>query len=493
MLYQLSYITLSMGCKCKWIFRLSKHFYQNDCKALFRIVLIIILLIIFSSNILLSLLFNPEKFMAQLIFVLFLAAGSWFFARNAMKIRRNILLGVPINRSDNITERMLTMLKVAFGQTKMVVRPVAGIMHFVIYAGFVIINIEVLEIIIDGIFGTHRVFAPFLGGFYNFLIGSFEWLAFGVLAVCVVFLSRRNILKLKRFSGTEMTIWPKSDANYILIIEILLMSAFLTMNGADLKLQEAGAEHYITAGAFPISSIIAGWLTSNVDSLIFIERFCWWFHIIGILAFLNYLPYSKHFHILLAFPATYYSNLKPKGRFTNPESIQNEIKAMMDTSFVPPVSETPIRFGAKDVHDLSWKSLMDAYSCTECGRCTSQCPANMTGKLLSPRKILMDTRDRLTEVGNNIEKHGKDFNDNKSLLYDYISTEELWACTTCNACTEACPINLDPLAVIVDLRRYLVLEESKSPQSLNAMFNNVENNGAPWQFSPADRLNWANS
>ncbi len=431
--------------------------------------------------------------MSQLIFILFLGAGAWFFAQNAMKVRRNILLGIPINRSDNPSERWMTVLKIAFGQTKMILRPIPGIMHFVIYAGFLIINIEVLEIMIDGIFGTHRVFGSFLGGFYNFLIASFEWLAFGVFAVCVVFLARRNILKLKRFSGVEMTSWPKSDANYILIIEILLMSAFLTMNAADLRLQQAGIDHYAPYGSFPISSVIANWLPSSISTLIFIERFCWWFHIIGILAFLNYLPYSKHFHIVLAFPATYYSNLKPRGEFTNPESVSNEVKAMMDSSFVPPVSETPIRFGAKDVQDLSWKSLMDAYSCTECGRCTSQCPANMTGKLLSPRKILMDTRDRLTEVGKNIDKHGKDFSDSKSLLHDYISPEELWACTTCNACTEACPINLDPLAVIIDLRRYLVLEESKSPQSLNAMFNNVENNGAPWQFSPADRLNWADT
>lgn len=428
----------------------------------------------------------------QLLFIALTAAAVYLFSKNIARIRRNILLGRDIDRSDRASERWMTMLKVAFGQTKMATRPVPFIFHFLIYAGFIIINIEVLEIIIDGVFGTHRIFAPLLGSLYNFLIGSFEFLAFGVWLACVVFLARRNLIKLKRFSGTEMTAWPKSDANYILIVEILLMSAFLIMNAADFKLQQLGAEHYIQAGSFPISSMLTGLLPTEVSSLIFIERACWWFHIIGILAFLNYVPYSKHFHIFLAFPNTYFSNLEAKGKLTNMQSVSNEVKAMLDPSFVPDASVTPGRFGAKDVQDLTWKQLMDSYTCTECGRCTSVCPANQTGKLLSPRKIMMDTRDRLTEFGNHIEKNGKDAIDEKTLLDNYITREELWACTSCNACTEACPVNIDPLSIIIDLRRYLVMEESAAPSSLNAMQTNIETNGAPWKFSPSDRANWVN-
>jgi heterodisulfide reductase subunit C len=428
----------------------------------------------------------------QLLFVLALVGAIWLFYRNVSKIRRNILLGRDLDRSDRSSERWMTMIKVAFGQTKMAVRAVPFIFHFIIYAGFIIINLEVLEIMIDGIFGTHRIFAPLLGNLYNVLIGSFEVLALGVWLACVVFFARRNIINLKRFSGTEMTTWPKSDANYILITEVLLMSAFLLMNAADLKLQTLGAEHYINAGSFPVSQYLVNLLPENINSLIAIERGMWWFHILGILAFLNYVPYSKHFHIFLAFPNTYFSNLDAKGKFTNMQSVTNEVKAMLDPSFVPPVVENPGRFGAKDVQDLNWKQLMDAYTCTECGRCTSNCPANQTGKLLSPRKIMMDTRDRLTEVGNNIDKHGKDFKDDKSLLDNYISREELWACTSCNACTEACPVNIDPLAIIMDLRRYLVMEESAAPSSLNAMQTNIETNGAPWKFAASDRTNWVN-
>lgn len=428
----------------------------------------------------------------QLLFVLALAGAIWLFYRNVSKIRRNILLGRDLDRSDRSSERWMTMLKVAFGQTKMAVRAVPFIFHFIIYAGFIIINLEVLEIMIDGIFGTHRIFAPLLGSLYNVLIGSFEVLALGVWIACVVFFARRNIINLKRFSGTEMTSWPKSDANYILITEVLLMSAFLLMNAADLKLQELGADHYIKAGSFPVSQYLINLLPDSINSLIAIERGMWWFHILGILAFLNYVPYSKHFHIFLAFPNTYFSNLDAKGKFTNMQSVTNEVKAMLDPSFVPPVVENPGRFGAKDVQDLNWKQLMDAYTCTECGRCTSNCPANQTGKLLSPRKIMMDTRDRLTEVGNNIDKHGKDFKDDKSLLDNYITREELWACTSCNACTEACPVNIDPLSIIMDLRRYLVMEESAAPSSLNAMQTNIETNGAPWKFAASDRANWVN-
>jgi heterodisulfide reductase subunit C len=428
----------------------------------------------------------------QFIFLIIAAASIALFTKNIRKIIRNIKLGRDINRSDKPMERLITMLKVAFGQSKMTKKPLAAIMHLFVYLGFVIINLEVLEIIIDGVLGTHRIFAAPLGGLYNVLIASFEILAALVLLAVIVFYARRNIINLNRFKGVEMTNWPKTDANVILIVEVFLMSAFLFMNAADYKLQIAGAANYIQAGSFPISSFLLPILPDSQSALIAIERFCWWFHIIGIFAFLNYLPYSKHFHIVLAFPNTYYSNLEPKGELTNMASVSNEVKAMLNPSFVPePVAEGA-RFGAKDVQDLTWKNLMDAYTCTECGRCTSVCPANMTGKLLSPRKIMMDTRDRLVEVGNNIDKHGKDHQDGKSLLDDYISREEIWACTSCNACTDACPVNIDPLGIIVELRRYSVMEEAQAPTSLNNMFANIENNGAPWKYSPTDRANWTN-
>ncbi|WP_448700411.1 4Fe-4S dicluster domain-containing protein [Mucilaginibacter sp. AW1-3] len=429
---------------------------------------------------------------AQILFFVILAAAIYLFSKNVIKVRRNILLGKDTNRNDNPALRWKTMAKVALGQTKMVKRPFAALLHLFVYVGFVIINIEVLEILIDGLFGTHRIFSGFLGGLYGMLIGGFEVLAILVLLSCVVFLCRRNIAHLKRFSGTEMTSWPKSDANYILITEILLMTAFLTMNAADHKLQLLNFGHYIKAGSFPVSDVLSPLLPNTPQALEMIERGCWWFHIIGILAFLNYLPYSKHFHILLAFPNTYYSNLNPKGKFTNMDSVTTEVKAMLDPSFVPETLGEPGRFGVKDATDLTWKNLMEAYTCTECGRCTSVCPANITGKLLSPRKIMMDTRDRITEIGNNIDKNGADFKDEKALLDNYITREELWACTSCNACVEACPVNINPLEIITEMRRYIVMEESQAPASLNNMFGNVENNGAPWKYSPADRFNWAN-
>jgi heterodisulfide reductase subunit C len=426
---------------------------------------------------------------SQILFIALTIAAIAFFSFNLKKVIRNIKLGRPADRSDQPSKRLATMLKVAFGQTKMVVRPIPAALHFVVYAGFVIINIEVLEIMIDGIFGTHRIFGG-LGSMYNFLIGSFELLALGVWVACAIFLIRRNILKLKRFMARELTGWPKSDANYILFTEILLMTAFLFMNAADAKLQALGSHHYITAGSFPVSQLLQNLLPANEASLVAIERGCWWFHIIGILAFLNYLPYSKHFHILFAFPNTYFSNLEPKGEFTNMQSVTNEVKAMLDPSFTPPEAEAG-RFGAKDVNDLTWVNLMNAYTCTECGRCTAVCPANITGKLLSPRKIMMDTRDRMEEVGKNLDKGGAGFDDGKSLIDDYITREEIWACTSCNACVQACPINIDPLAIITDLRRYAVMEESQAPSSISTMLGNIENNGAPWKYSPADRLNWA--
>ncbi len=435
---------------------------------------------------------------SNFVFLLILIAAGGAFAWQVRKIRRNIMLGKPVDRNDRKAERLAIMTKVALGQSKMVVRPLAGIMHIFIYVGFVIINLEVLEIIIDGVFGTHRIFAS-LGGFYDFLIGSFEILALLVFVACVVFLARRNVGNIRRFTMSELKGWPKNDANIILIVEIVLMGAFLTMNAADYLLQMRGDPHYPLAGSFPVSSYIAP-LFENLtnDGLIAVERTAWWLHIVGILLFLNYLPISKHFHIILAFPNVYFSNLNPMGKLSSMDRVTQEVRLMMDPDADPYAAPpegaadvVPEKFGAKDVTDLTWKNLMDAYSCTECGRCTSECPANITGKLLSPRKIMMDTRDRLEEVGRNIDKHGKGHDDGKSLLRDYISEEELWACTTCNACVEACPVNISPLEIIVDLRRYLVMEESKSPPELTAVYNNIENNGAPWAFAQADRLKWA--
>ncbi len=432
---------------------------------------------------------------SSIVFIALLIAASFLFAKNLKTIIRNIKLGKDINRSDRKKERFALMAKVALGQSKIVVRPVAGILHILVYAGFIIINIEVLEIILDGILGSHRLFS-FFGKYYTYLISGFEILAMLVLVSCVIFLIRRNVLRIKRFSGVEMTSWPTSDANYILITEVLLMSAFLIMNAADTSLQNLNSFHYTKVGAFPISSLLLPILSSTGEgSLILLERSLWWFHIVGIFAFLNYLPYSKHFHILLAFPNVYFSKLEPKGQLDNMLSVKKEVELMFNPDADPYASPTepvgePLRFGAKDVVDLTWKQLMDSYTCTECGRCTSVCPANITGKLLSPRKIMMDTRDRLVEIGKGIDKHGKDFSDNKSLIRDYISEEEVLACTSCNACTEACPVNNDPLSIIVDLRRYLIMEESKSPTEWTGIFTNIENNGAPWQFSQADRLKW---
>lgn len=426
-----------------------------------------------------------------------LGLGFGFFAANVKKLIRNIKLGQDIDRSDNPKERWANMALIALGQSKMVKRPVAGILHIFVYLGFVIINIEVLEIIIDGLFGTHRVLS-FMGGFYDVLIGSFEILAILVLISVTVFLVRRNIIKLKRFIHNDLKGWPKSDANIILYFEITLMLLFLFLNASDLALQQMDAPHYVKAGAYPISQFLAPiFSNTNVGTLIIIERVLWWSHIAGILAFMNYLYFSKHLHILLAFPNTYFADLNPKGKFDNLESVTKEVKLMMDPNADPfaaqPLDENaaPTKFGASDVQDLNWVQLLNAYTCTECGRCTSACPANITGKKLSPRKIMMDTRDRLEEVGKNIDANKGIFvPDNKTLLNDYITAEELWACTTCNACVEECPVNISPLSIIMDMRRYLVMEQSAAPMSLNAMMTNVENNAAPWQYSQQDRLNW---
>lgn len=437
------------------------------------------------------------SYLDNILFVILLAAGFGYFALNIKKIWRNIKLGTKVNRFDNPSARWNNMAMIALGQSKMVRRPIAGILHIIVYVGFVIINIELLEIIIDGIFGTHRIFS-FMGGFYDFLIASFEVLALLVIIAVVAFWIRRNVIKLWRFIHSDLKGWPKSDANIILYFEVVLMVLFLTMNAADYHLQIAGAEHYTRAGSFPVSGFIAPLFNGlSVDTVIVIERAAWWLHIAGILAFMNYLYFSKHLHILLAFPNTYFARLDPKGKFENLESVTAEVKLMMDPNADPfaaqPATEgeMPAKFGASDVHDLNWVQLLNAYTCTECGRCTEACPANITGKKLSPRKIMMDTRDRLEEVGKNIDKNKDTFvDDGKMLLNDYITPEELWACTTCNGCVEACPVSIDPLSIIMDMRRYLVMEQSAAPKELNNVMTNIENNGAPWQYSQMDRLNW---
>ncbi|APZ47515.1 Fe-S oxidoreductase [Polaribacter reichenbachii] len=435
------------------------------------------------------------QYLTNIFFIIALIAGIGFFVMNIKKLSRNIKLGKDVNRTDRKSERLKNMMMIALGQSKMVKRPFSGFLHIIVYVGFIIINIEVLEIIIDGIFGTHRIFLGVLGdAFYGFLIGTFEILAALVFVAVVIFWLRRNVSNIKRFLSKEMKGWPKNDGNYILYFEMVLMTLFLVMNATDPTFQQAGIGN-------PISQFITPLFDGfSADTIHAIERTAWWIHILGILVFLNYLYYSKHLHILLAFPNTYFANLNPKGQFNNLESVTNEVKLMMDPDADPyampeeGAEETvPEKFGASDVTDLNWVQLLNAYTCTECGRCTSSCPANLTGKKLSPRKIMMDTRDRLEEVGRNIDTNNGVFvDDNKQLLNDYISPEELWACTSCNACVEECPVNIDPLSIIMDMRRYLVMEQSAAPQELNMMMTNVENNGAPWQYNQQDRLNWAN-
>jgi len=432
--------------------------------------------------------------LSQIVFLALMAAAVRLFAGNLMQIRRNILLGIDEDLSDHKGLRWKNMILFALGQKKMFRKPIPALMHLVIYAGFIIINIEILEIILDGMLGTHRLFLAPLGAFYGFVINFFEWLAVGVTAVCIGFLARRNILKLKRFISHDLDGWPRSDANYILIAEIILMSLFIMMNATDRALQIKGAAGYHETGNFFFSGNLAVYFSGlSTQTLVVIERTCWWLHIAGILAFLNYLPYSKHLHILLAFPNAYYMRLEPQGEMQNMPAIQQEVKLMMDPAAASeaPASDAVPVFGAKDVFDLSWKSLMDAYSCTECGRCSASCPANLTGKKLSPRKIMMDTRDRLEAVGTNIKKNGSFISDEKTLLHHYISTEELRACTSCNACVTECPVGISPLHIILELRRNLVMDESNAPQEWNSVFGNIENNFAPWKFSPQDRGQWA--
>ena len=436
------------------------------------------------------------SYLPNFIFALILFSAIFLFRRNILFIKRNIQMGRAIDRSDRTSTRWYNMIRIAFGQSKMVTKPIAGILHVIVYVGFIIINIELIEIILDGLFGTHRLFAPYLGELYNLLIASFEILAALVLVSVVLFWLRRNAIKIRRFCKPEMKGWPKKDADYILYFEIVLMTLFLSMNATDQLLQEFGETNYTQAGLFPVSKLLTPLFSSfSIESLIVLEKTFWWLHIIGILIFLNYLYYSKHLHILLAFPNTFFQNLNPKGSFKNNEAVTKEVKLMMDPiadHYAPSTEDiVPEKFGASDVIDLNWVQLMNAYTCTECGRCADDCPANQTGKLLSPRKIMMDTRDRLEEVGKNINLNGRFVDDGKQLLDDYITKEELWACTSCNACVESCPIGIDPLSIIMDMRQYLVMEESSAPGDLNNMMSNIENNGAPWPFNNQDRMLWA--
>ena len=430
----------------------------------------------------------------QFVFLLVCIAAIALFTKKIREIRRNILLGREEDLTDQPMQRWNNMVLLALGQKKMFKNPLVALLHLIVYAGFIIINIEIIEIILDGLTGSHRLLLPYFGQYYPLLINAFEILAAGVIIACVLFIARRHIMNIVRFRSTDLTGWPRKDALVILLTEIVLMGLFLLMNGADNALQHKPDSGYPETGAFLISGMLSNSLSSlSTAQLVLIERSCWWLHIIGIFTFLNYLPWSKHLHILLAFPNSYYARLQPVGAMPNMPSVQNEVLYAMEPEKAPSASDVVPSFGAKDIKDLSWKNLLDAYSCTECGRCSSACPANITGKRLSPRKIMMATRDRLEEVGRNISKEGSFKEDGKTLLHDYISVEELRACTTCNACVEACPVSISPLDIIVQLRRSLIMEESNAPQEWNALFSNMENNFAPWQFSPEDREKWAQS
>jgi heterodisulfide reductase subunit C len=428
------------------------------------------------------------EYISQIAFLLVLAVAGYFLAQRIGSIKKNINLGKEVDRSDNKSQRWKNTLLIAFGQKKMFKKPLPAFLHLLIYVGFLVINLEVLEFIIDGIAGTHRIFAPVLGDAYSVAINIFEFLAVAVLVSCVAFLWRRNVVPVKRLKS--LSGWAKLDGNLILVIEIILMFAILTMNATD-QLLQGKDEHYVQTGSFFFSSFLTPLFEGmSVNALVFTERFAWWFHIIGILAFAVYVTYSKHLHIFMAFPNTYFARLTPQGKMNNMDEVTTEVKSMLGMDAGAPPAEVA-RLGAKDATDLTWVNLMNAYACTECGRCTAECPANLTGKKLSPRKIMMDTRDRITEIGDNI-KAGKEAESGSALFSDeYISSEELNACTSCNACVEACPININPLDIILQGRRYMAMEESSSPQSWNAMFQNVETSFAPWKFPPTDRFKWA--
>ncbi|MBP7931214.1 MAG: (Fe-S)-binding protein [Chitinophagaceae bacterium] len=432
-------------------------------------------------------------FLPQILFLIAFAIAIYFFAIRISGIRRNILLGLPEDLNDQPEKRWKNLFLLALGQKKMFKNPLVAFLHFIIYAGFIIINIEVLEILIDGLFGTHRLFNSYIPSLYTYLINIFELLAAGVILVCLIFLFRRHFMHLWRFKHPDLTGWPSKDAFFILVTEIILMGLFLSMNATDTILQSKAYGLYADqiTGNFIVSSLLHPlFIGFSNETLVIIERSAWWLHILGIFAFLNYLPWSKHLHIILAFPNAYYSRLTPQGKLNNMPTVQNEVLYAFQPELAPTEATTGTnKFGASDIHELSWKNILDAYSCTECGRCSNACPASQTGKLLSPRSIMMKTRDRAEEIGKRLD-NGITEPDGKSLLFDYITEEELRACTTCNACVEECPVSISPVDIIVQLRRYLVMEKSSAPQEWTMMFGNIENNFAPWKFSPTDRSKW---
>ena len=428
---------------------------------------------------------------SQILFAILLISMGFLIFRRVKTIIRNIRLGRKIDISDRKPERWRNMFWMALGQKKMFDRPLVGVMHLIIYAGFFLINIEVLEIVLDGLLGTHRIFLQPLGAFYSVVIHFFELLALGVAGVCVVFLARRNVAGIARFQSRDLNRFPRLDANLILIFEIILMAAFLGMNAADHILQSRGEAHYPLTDAFVVSRLLSPFLDGfSTAGLVIMERTLWWVHIAGILGFALYVTYSKHLHIGMAFPNTWYARLNQKGEIRNMDDVTIEVKIALGLSPDNGTAPAAGTFGARDATDLSWKHLMDAYSCSECGRCTSVCPANLTGKTLSPRKIMMDVRDRITEIGEGMDKNPEWRGDGKLLLGDYTSKEEILACTSCNACVEACPIQINPLDIILEMRRYSIMEATQAPASWNSMFVNLENNGAPWAFPASERGKW---
>jgi heterodisulfide reductase subunit C/nitrate reductase gamma subunit len=428
----------------------------------------------------------------QIIFAIALLVTIGVFSYTINRIISFFRFTRPAFPVKNFGKRINVMLSVAFGQTKIFRKPVIGLFHALVFWGFCVIILGSFEMVIDGLAGTERVLR-FLGPVYSIIIASVDIFALLVAIAIIIFLTRRLFFNIKRFEGIEMKTISHIDANIALSIILVLMISLLAMNTGYVEYKALMGEEIV--GLYPVSTLLAGFFTGRqAESYRFIYEISWWTHILLIFVFANLLPYSKHFHVFMAVPNVFLSRLDPLGKLPNMDSITREVKLMLDpnTSFAAPAADLPVeRFGVKDAEDASWKNYFDSLSCTECGRCTSVCPANITGKKLSPRKVMMDLRARMKEKGPLMVKNGRNFNDNRSLLRDYISEEELWACTTCNACSKECPININHPTLIVDMRRYLVMEEASAPGELKAVFNNIENNGAPWQYSAEDRLLWA--
>ena len=430
----------------------------------------------------------------SILFLLVAGVSGWFAFKGFSRVRRNILLGKDEPTTGDNATRWRNVLLVALGQQKMFKNWIPAVLHLFIYVAFVVTQVELLEIFVDGVFGTHRFFAPFLGGLYTFIISSIEVLSVLAFVATIAFLTRRNILRLPRFQKPELKGFPLRDANLILLGEIILITGIFCMNGGDKVLQARGVEHYHLTGDFAVSTWLGPLLFGHLSdtSVIGIERFGWWLHLATVFGFLCYLPYSKHLHIILAFPNTWYARLSVRGQMENMPEIQKEVRIMMGLEQPDPNAPADLpEFGANDVFSLSWKNVLQAYSCTECGRCTAACPANLTGKKLSPRKVMMDVRDRAEEIGYHLDSQKfsrENYDDGKS-LFDRITPEEIHACTTCNACVEACPVLINPLDIILQLRRHEILTQSAGPAEWLPMFNAIENAGAAWAMSEA-REGW---